>query len=102
MPDIFPSDWIGTKAHFRSAPGVAWAADHQGLVLVDEINGRTGRLTGLQAVFWEVLCRRNDIESALEIIEASVGLPRVEIIPLLGQMLEELAREGFLIKKVES
>ena len=93
---------------YRTASGVSWIAQDDGILIVDEVARRSETLDYPEAAVWDMACRGHDlasIETALRWIMGDAGEDSGASMSgdnIAREILERWVREGLLYPRTEN
>jgi hypothetical protein len=88
-------------SRWRSAPGVWWAVEADGVAVVQPAARQARHLTGREAVAWDLAARGADYKRWVRSFDVATGLSEGEAAAALRGMLEAWAESGLVEEQAE-
>ena len=90
-----------TVAKYCVAPGIKWAVEIDGIVLMDEKAGKTCFLSYPQAALWDLISRGVFFEKTLSMLSAIASLKPEDAEAFIRKTLDDWVTSGYLNVRAE-
>jgi len=81
---------------YRAAPGVCWAAQGNGILIIDEVARHSELLAYPDAAVWDMACRGHGIASIMAGIRWIMGDDWIQDCGAISESLDRWVRDGLL------
>lgn len=78
------------------APHIVWAVETNGIVLIDQKNGKDAFLAYPEAIVWDMLSRRRPVEKIEQLLESGADLKDKSARRFLESVLSDWLKNGWL------